>query len=93
MTDAQNTGPMSDRDELPWDEAGCSRYSCQNGHSHTWGRCAYGVEPEPTLSRFDVVTAQDGETSGIYSSLNAEQVADWLHEQGYTVEAPARGDR
>ncbi len=77
--------PMSD--ELGWQEAGCSR-ACRDGHTHKWGRCAYGVEPAPTLERAEVVPGPDGHPSLAYRSMDAEQVAGWLREQGYAVTVP-----
>lgn len=68
-----------------WEEAGCSR-TCRDGHTRSWLSCAYGAEPAPTLQRADVVTAPDGHPSLVYQSLTADQVADWLRDQGYIVE-------
>lgn len=75
-------------DELPWVEAGCSRRECKDGHTRRWGRCAYGVEPLPTLCRFDLATLADGETFGTCTEMSIEQVAGWLREQGFTVTPP-----
>ena len=72
---------------LAWYEAGCRR-ACQRQHTLRWGECAYAVEPEPSLSRFELARCEDGETSGFYESMNAEQVAAWLREQGYDVRSP-----
>ncbi len=73
--------------ELAWEEAGCSR-ACRDGHTHKWGRCAYGVEPAPTLERAEVVPGPDGHPSLVYRSMDAGQVAEWLREQGYAVTVP-----
>lgn len=81
--------PMTEplKAELAWDEAGCARRECLNGHTRRWGRCAYGIEPAPSLERAEVVPGPDGHPSLVYRSMTVDQVADWLREQGYTVEA------
>lgn len=73
--------------QLTWYEAGCHR-ACQRSHTYRWGGCAYAVEPEPTLSRFELARSEDGEVSGFYESLNTDQVAAWLRDQGYDVRNP-----
>jgi hypothetical protein len=73
--------------EQDWEAAGCHR-ACRRRHTYRWGGCAYAVEPEPTLARFELARSEDGEMSGFYESINAEQVAAWLREQGYDVRSP-----
>jgi hypothetical protein len=75
---------------LAWFEAGCRR-ACQESHTYRWGACAYAIEPGPTLSRFELARSEDGEMSGFYESMDADQVAAWLREQGYTVTKEGRG--
>lgn len=74
--------------EHNWREAGCSKTSCQHGHSHEWGRCAYGVEPEPTLMRLEKCVGEDGDAYHAFVDMSVAEVAAWLREQGYTVTAP-----
>lgn len=71
--------------EHNWCEAGCSKASCQQGHSHEWGSCAYGVEPEPTLMRLERRTAEDGDAYHAFVDMTAAEVAEWLAERGYVV--------
>lgn len=87
MTDQTPTPPAA---EQPWYEAGCSRRSCQNGHSHRWGYCAYAEEPVeiPILFRWATWTGDDGTRSFGTEKLTSEQVADWLRDQGYAVAQP-----
>jgi len=67
-----------------WEEAGCSR-SCRRRHTYRWGSCAFGVEPEPSLSSFELARNADGEVTGYYKTMDVEQVAGWLREQGFDV--------
>lgn len=78
--------------QLLWYEAGCHR-ACRYGHTYRWGGCEYASEPGPTLSIFELARNEDGEVTGFYESLTAEQVADWLREQGYDVVKRVKGSQ
>jgi len=61
-------------DTTDWYERGCSR-GCRNKHTLVWGWCDLAEEPKPELNLhvFETFTASDGNTSGKFRQVTAEE--------------------
>jgi hypothetical protein len=71
---ATETEPAADFD-------GCSR-ECRKAGGHTlkWGRCEFGVEPEPRVDILRVITADDGYPSIVTESTSVSDMAERIEK-------------
>ncbi len=59
------------------DMDGCNRRCrTQGSHTRAWGECAFGIEPEPTVSMSRVFTDTDGGRSIGFDRYTLQELAD-----------------
>ena len=83
------TLPAPDTDGLD----GCAR-ACRTRGAHTrvWGDCAYGIEPEPTVTMGKTYVAEDGYPAIGYDQYTVQELADLIEPALRNVTVGLRPD-